>query len=137
LKLEKDKYHGRDICLHEFAHSIRNYGISLEVRAKIDAQYDRSQTRGLWKGSYAGSDLDEFFAGLAMWYFGTQGDLHMKDPKPENGPEGLKKYDPEAFGLFDDFYSGRILISRSAPRPRHLVDPDDADEPASNWPAKK
>ena len=43
-----------------------------------------------------------------MWYFGTHGDLHMTGAKPENGPEGLKKYDPEAFALFDQFYSGRM-----------------------------
>ena len=51
-----------------------------------------------------------------MWYFGTHGDLHMKDPKPENGPAGLKKYDPEAYTLLDDFYSGRIPITKVEPR---------------------
>jgi hypothetical protein len=53
-----------------------------------------------------------------MWYFGTHGDLHMTGPKPENGPEGLKKYDPEAYALFDDFYSGRIAIEKVEPRRR-------------------
>lgn len=118
LKLQKDKYHGRDICLHEFSHTIRNYGIQPEVRARFDEQYRRSLERGLWKGSYAGSNPDEFFAELTMWYFGTHGDLHMKDPKPENGPEGLKRYDPAAYTLLDDFYSGRIQITRVEPRRR-------------------
>jgi alpha-glucosidase len=27
LKLEKDRYRGRDICLHEFSHCIRNHGV--------------------------------------------------------------------------------------------------------------
>ena len=42
--------------------------------------------------------------------------------KPENGKEGLRKYDPEAFALFDDFYSGRIKIDElkeGAGRRRH------------------
>jgi hypothetical protein len=108
LKLQKDKYFGRDICVHEFSHSIRNYGIARQVREKFDQQYRRSLDKGLWKGSYAGSKPDEFFAELSMWYFGTHGDLHMPEPKPANGPEGLRKYDPEAFALFDEFYSGRI-----------------------------
>jgi len=47
-----------------------------------------------------------------MSYFGTHGDLHMTGPKPENGPEGLKKYDPEAFALLDEFYSGRMKIPK-------------------------
>jgi hypothetical protein len=35
----------------------------------------------------------------------------MTGPKPENGPEGLKKYDPEAYALLDDFYSGRLAVT--------------------------
>ena len=118
LKLEKDRYRGRDICLHEFAHAIRNFGMPRQVRSRFDTQYRQSLDHGLWKGSYAGSNPDEFFAELTMWYFGTHGDLRMSGPRPENGPEGLKKYDPEAYALFDDFYSGRIPITKVEPRPR-------------------
>jgi alpha-glucosidase len=108
LKLEKDRYRGRDICVHEFAHSILGHGVSRAVRDKFREQHRRSLERGLWIGSYAGSNYDEFFAELTMWYFGTRGDLGMKDPKPANGPEGLKAYDPEAFGLLDEFYRGKM-----------------------------
>ena len=111
LKLAKDRYRGRDICLHEFSHNIRNHGIPQNVRARFDEQYRRSLEKGLWQKSYAGSNPDEFFAELTMWYFGTHGDLNMTGPKPENGPEGLKKYDPEAYELMDDFYGGRVDIS--------------------------
>jgi hypothetical protein len=53
--------------------------------------------------------VDEaLFAELTMWYFGTHGDLQMKGPKPALGRQGLKDYDPEAFTLLDDFYSGRM-----------------------------
>jgi hypothetical protein len=110
LRLEKDRYRGRDICVHEFAHNIRNYGMPPEVRARFDAQYQRSLTNGLWQKSYAGSNPDEFFAELSMWYFGTHGDLHMTGAKPGNGPEGLKQYDPEAFELLDQFYRGHMTV---------------------------
>lgn len=116
LKLEKDKYHGRDICLHEFAHAIRNYGMPRELRNKFNQQYTNSLAKGLWVKSYAGSNPDEFFAELTMWYFGTHGDMNMTGPKPENGTEGLKKYDPEAFKLFDAFYQGRIPVEPVIPR---------------------
>ncbi len=112
LKLEQDRYRGRDICIHEFAHNVRHYGIQAEVRARFDQQYRQSLAQGRWQKSYAGSNPDEFFAELSMWYFGTHGDLRMAGPKPENGPEGLKKYDPEAYALMDDFYQGRITINR-------------------------
>src|SRR5436305_3995535 len=34
LKLTKDRYRGRDICLHEFSHNIRSHGIQRELRAR-------------------------------------------------------------------------------------------------------
>jgi alpha-glucosidase len=119
LKLDKDRYRGRDICLHEFSHNIRNHGIQAGIRARFDEQCRRSLEKGLWRKSYAGSNPDEFFAELTMWFFGTHGDLNMSGPKPANGPQGLKEYDPEAYALLDEFYSGRIEIAKVEPRRQH------------------
>jgi alpha-glucosidase len=113
LKLEKDRYRGRDICMHEFAHNLRNYGLPRELRNRFTEQYHHSLDKGLWQKSYAGSNPDEFFAELTMWYFGTHGDLHMTGVKPENGSEGLKKYDPEAYALLDELYSGRMKVGKA------------------------
>ncbi len=110
LKLNNDRYFGRDICVHEFAHAIRNEGVPDVVRKKFDEQWRKSLARGRWTESYAGSNPDEFFAELSMWYFGTHGDLHMTGPKPNNGRDGLRQYDPEAFALMGDFYQGRLKI---------------------------
>jgi hypothetical protein len=115
LKLEKDRYRGRDICVHEFAHNILGHGASREVRQKVREQYRRSLDHGLWVGSYGGSNFDEFFAELTMWYFGTHGDLGMKGAKPAVGRDGLKVYDLEAFRLLDDFYSGRMEPAETRP----------------------
>jgi len=117
LKLDKDKYKGRDICQHEFAHAVRNFAMSQQVRDLFDHQYRRSTSKGLWVKSYAASNPDEFFAELSMWYFGTHGDMNMNGPKPRNGPEGLKQYDHEAFTLFDNFYRGRLYQTRLPPAP--------------------
>jgi hypothetical protein len=117
LRLEKDRYRGRDICVHEFAHNILSHGASREFRQKVREQHRRSLDRGLWVGAYAGSNRDEFFAELTMWYFGTHGDLGMKGAKPANGRDGLRAYDPEAFALLDDFYSGRMEPAGPSPAP--------------------
>jgi alpha-glucosidase len=109
LRLEKDRYRGRDILVHEFAHCIRNIGLPKKMVARFNEQYQRSLDNGLWKGAYAATNPDEYFAELSMWYFGTHGDLNMTGAKPANGPQGLKRYDPEAFALMDDFYQGRAL----------------------------
>jgi alpha-glucosidase len=118
LRLAGDRYRGRDICIHEFAHNIQGRGIPGSLRARFDEQYRKSLEKGLWLNSYAGSNPNEYFAELTMWYFGTRGDLGMSGPKPENGPEGLRKYDPEAFALLDDFYSGQIEVEARTPGPR-------------------
>ena len=117
LKLKKDRYFGRDICVHEFAHCIYQYGMTVKVRERFRRQYRDSLAKGLWNKAYAGSNEDEFFAELTMWYFGTHGDLHMTGTKPENGPAGLKAYDPEAFALWDDFYSGRLEAAGKSSAP--------------------
>jgi len=136
LQLPKDRYRGRDICLHEFAHDIEGEGIPRSVRALFDKQYEVSKSKGLWLNSYAGSNPDEFFAELTMWYFGTHGDMGMCGPKPENGPEGLKKYDPAAYKLFDDFYSGRIEIAKIEPRPHGSGGNGSEEAPQDSLPAR-
>jgi alpha-glucosidase len=121
LKLEKDRYKGRDICVHEFAHNIRQHGIPRDIRKRFDDQYRKSLEKGLWQKSYAASNPDEFFAELTMWYFGTHGDLHMTGTKPENGRGGLKKYDPESFELLEEFYSGRMQVPKIEPKRSRLT----------------
>ena len=112
LKLERDRYRGRDICVHEFAHNIYNRGISAAVRQKFRDRHKAALEEGLWVGSYAGSNDNEFFAETTMWYFGTHGDLRMKGNKPANGREGLLAYDPKTLEMLDQLYSGKMEIAR-------------------------
>jgi hypothetical protein len=136
LNLLTDRYRGRDICLHEMAHNIEGEGIPPSVRALFDKQYEISKAKGLWIKSYAGSNPDEYFAELTMWYFGTHGDLSMTGPKPENGPDGLRKYDPDAYKLLDDFYSGRIEVVKVQPRPRSAEDEENRRAPRDSLVAR-
>jgi hypothetical protein len=118
LNLPADRYRGSDICLHEFAHEIEGFGIGQAIRAKFDAQFQSSKDKGLWLGSYAGSNPNEYFAELSMWYFNSHGSLlGLRGTKPETGTQGLKRYDPDAFGLFDEFYSGKMDIPAIGVRP--------------------
>jgi len=117
LGLPGDRYKGRNICVHEFSHTLFTYGLSRDVRERIRAQYRRSLDKGLWKNAYSATNADEFIAELTMWYVGARGDLGMPPPKPANGPEGLRQYDPEAFALLDDLYSGRLPVMPKRPAP--------------------
>jgi hypothetical protein len=113
LNLANDRYRGSDICLHEFAHEIEGYGMGRDIRAQFDAQYRISTNNGLWLGTYAGSNPSEYFAELTMWYFNSHGSFAgFRGTRPGAGTEGLRKYDPAAFALFDQFYTGKMDIPR-------------------------
>jgi hypothetical protein len=109
LQLPNDRYSGGyDICVHEFAHNIMNYGFDTVLRKKIHNQYIRSTSAGLWKGAYAATNDQEYWAELSMWYFGKHGEFLHGTLIPDLGPEGLKKYDFGGYKLLDSIYTGLI-----------------------------
>ena len=107
----------RDICSHEFAHTIMEFGLSADIRDRIQAQYKASTEAGKWKTMYAATNPGEFLAELTMWYLGTRGDYGKLDPPPEPGAHWLRSYDPDAYALLDDVYSGRLK-----PAPVEVID---------------
>lgn len=122
LRLNKDRYFGRDICAHEFSHTLMEYGLDGPIQAAIASQYHASVAKGLWPKAYAASNEKEFFAELTMWYFGTRGDYGKISPEPKPGREWLRAYDPDAFRLLDDIFSGRrpsrvVRLALVAPQP--------------------
>ena len=108
LALPTDRYHGgSDICTHEFAHAIMGYGFDAAIRSEIAAQYARSIAAGRWVGAYAATNPQEYWAELSTWYFGAHGNRSMTGAQPADGPDGLHRYDPDAFALLDRLYRGR------------------------------
>jgi len=125
LMLPSDRWKDhRDICKHEFAHSILSFGVTRDIRDKVEAQRKKSLAAGKWKGTYAGTNDQEFFAELSMWYFGTRGDYTNIEPPPSPGPQWLKVYDPEAYALLDDIYSGRLVPGKVEARTLKRLGPE-------------
>ena len=113
LLLPSDRYDDhRDICSHEFAHTILSYGLSQDIYARVEEQRLASLAAGRWTTMYAATNTQEFFAELTMWYLGSRGDYGKTEPSPFKGAIWLKRYDVEAYTLIDDIYSGRL-----APQP--------------------
>ena len=125
LKLSSDRYWDhRDICTHEFAHTVFTYGFSDNIRKMVDKQFKKSLEQGLWKTAYASTNVGEFFAELSMWYFDSRGDYGRIMPTPKEGREWLKKYDPDAFDLMDQIYSGLEKVERIAWEPLPKISPE-------------
>ncbi len=112
LRLKEDRYFGSDICVHEFAHTIYTYGLNNNVRESIKKQYESSLDKGKWSGCYAATNVEEFFAELSTWFFGSHGDYGKISPSPKVGPTWLKEYDADAFTVLSDLYSGRTKVAR-------------------------
>lgn len=124
LALPSDRYHDhRDICSHEFAHTLMAFGLSDDIVQRIKDQYQSSIRQGLWH-AYAGTNPDEFFAELTMWYFGSRGDYGKIEPPPQPGRAWLAAYDPAAFALLDGIYGGRTPIAARVWKLLPLVDLD-------------
>lgn len=110
LQLPRDRYYGRDICNHEFAHAIFGEGLSSNVRQEIVDTYQKAMAKGLWKPAYASTNSDEYFAELTMWYFGNHGDMIIPGTEVKPGAEWLKSYDPDGYALLDKIYQGKAEV---------------------------
>lgn len=108
LHLPGDRYgDGYDVCTHEFAHAIMDYGIGADQRQQIHDQYERSVSAGLWRNAYAATNAKEYWAELSMWYFGSHGGRRRDSETPAgNGPKALQGYDPQGFSLLQRIYGG-------------------------------
>lgn len=118
LQLPGDRYGGgSDICIHEFAHAIMDFGLDEQAAQKIVAQYKKTVAKGLWRKAYASINEGEFWAELSMWYFGAHGEFLDGTQQPAAGPEVLRAYDPESFALLDSIYTGLVKVSFMKVRP--------------------
>ncbi len=109
LRLPTDRYRGgSDICIHEFAHTIMDYGFDTVIRKKIEAQYHNALNKGLWKDGYAASNPQEYWAELSMWYFGFHGEFLKGTNLPAPGAQSLREYDAGGYKLLDSLYTGII-----------------------------
>ncbi len=67
-----DPWAGENICVHEYAHTMMDYGLTRTdptFRSRIDAAYRTAQASGNFANTYAISEVPEFWAeGVQDWY---------------------------------------------------------------------
>jgi len=111
LEYPTDRYKGESIYIHEFAHTLDEFGF-----AKVDKNfvhdikeaYDKAMEEGLWKDTYSKTNRFEYFAEGVQMYFDC-----ARIATPPNGVhneignrEGLKKYDPRLYAVVDREFGG-------------------------------
>lgn len=65
-----DPYHStNNILVHEFSHTIKNYGLSSGERSQVNAAYHHAKAANLWADYYPMATVEEYFAvGSAVFF---------------------------------------------------------------------
>ena len=106
LNLAGDRYPTENILVHEFAHAIHQMGVN-PIDPKFDGHlkdvYAKAIAAGLWKGTYAAGNKEEYWAEAVQSYFDTNRE-HDREHNHVNTREELKDYDPALFALIDETF---------------------------------
>ena len=88
--------------IHEFAHTIHLFGLNMidpTFDSRVRATYNEAMEKGLWKGTYASSNKNEYWAeGVGSW-FDTAYSLN-----PVKTRDALKTYDPSLTLLIAEIF---------------------------------
>lgn len=106
LNLPGDPYDAENVLIHEFGHAVHNQGLAKvdpDFNRKLKAAYDDALAKGLWKGTYAATDVQEYWAeGLQSWF-----DTNRHDDNVHNHVHTraqLKEYDPGLAALIAEAF---------------------------------
>jgi cyclophilin family peptidyl-prolyl cis-trans isomerase len=135
-----DPYATENILIHEFAHAIEEVGLkSIDPRfeSRLKAAYENAIQRGLWKGTYAGSNPSEYWAeAVQNWCDDNRQNDALHNHV--NTRDELKEYDPElarlcAEVLGDHPWRYRKPTNRERAGRAHLAGFDSARAPHFRW----
>lgn len=141
LDFPGDPYPNENVLIHEFAHSIHLTGLNImdeTFDARLTKIYQQAVDRGLWKGTYAGSNKLEYFAmGTQSWFHANrENDDHHNHV---NTRAELIAYDPDLAKLVREIYGEtdwhyQKPAKRNRCQKRHLKGYKSKTSPHFKWP---
>ena len=126
MRLMSDRYLGEDIFVHEFAHGIDIMGLRFLDNTwltRLTAAYNAARAAGKYANSYAGSNVDEYWAeGAQGWFncniYRSPGDgVHIAVGTREE----LRVYDRPLYDLLAEVFSEAELPAVSQVRPLTIL----------------
>jgi cyclophilin family peptidyl-prolyl cis-trans isomerase len=135
-----DPYSTENICIHEFAHAIHLTGLNRvdpTFDPRLRAAYQNATNRGLWRGTYAGSNREEYWAEATQSWF----DNNRANDSLHNDIDTrtkLKAYDSGVAALCAEVYGDgpwryHKPMERAAVDRAHLAGFDPAKSPHFVW----
>lgn len=107
-----DRYIGSSVLIHEFAHTILITGIDTlrdhnTFRDRLVVSFESAKFNGLWENTYAGTNVDEYWAVGAQAWFDANVCTEIPDGVNNhvNTREKLLDYDPNLYGLLAEVLS--------------------------------
>jgi alpha-glucosidase len=107
LNLPGDRYRNENILIHEFSHTIHNYGLRRlddGFQKRLTDLFDAAKEKGLWKDTYAATSPGEYWAEAVQSYFDCNAPPRRRVHNDVDTREELKEYDPELFQLIDESF---------------------------------
>lgn len=139
LSYPGDPYSTESILVHEFGHAIHEMGLrridpTFDGRLKI--VYEQSLAAGLWRGTYAAANKQEFWAeGVQSWFDTNR--QNDSEHNHVNTRQELRAYDPALAKLLEEvFGDGAWRYTRPETRRNlpHLAAWNPDDSPRFAWP---
>lgn len=135
-----DPYSAENILIHEFAHNIHLRGlvnVDPSFDDRLNQTYKDAMQAGLWKGKYAASNKNEYWAeGVQSWF------NNNRPPDSSHNHvdtrEELKDYDPGLAALCEEVFGDTKLVY-TKPTTRlngHMRGFVPADSPHFSWPER-
>lgn len=101
-----DPYSTENILIHEFGHAIHEMGLYTAdptFEPRLQKAFDQAKEAGLWKGTYAATNLHEYWAeGVQSWF-----DTNRENDSQHNHVntrEEIKPYDPPLAALLKEMF---------------------------------
>ncbi len=107
LNLKGDRYSNENILIHEFSHTIHNFGLrrlDAEFNSRLNVLYEDAMEKGLWEDTYAATNAEEYWAEGVQSYFDCNASPRRGVHNDIDTREELKEYDPKLFGLIDESF---------------------------------
>jgi cyclophilin family peptidyl-prolyl cis-trans isomerase len=135
-----DPYSTENILIHEFAHVIHGVGmraIDPTFDPRLREAFQSATNRGLWKGTYAGSNRSEYWAeAVQSWFDNNRHDDALHNHVHTRSM--LKEYDPQAARLCAEVFGEnpwryRKPMEREPAGRAHLSGFDPTQAPRFRW----
>jgi hypothetical protein len=135
-----DPYSTENILVHEFAHAIHEMALTTGPRAidaRLRATFRKAKEAELWKGTYAGSNVSEYWAEAVQSWFDTNRENDSAH-NHVNTRDELRAYDPDLAKLCEEVFGDRPWryskpATRAAADRRHLNGYDSSAAPRFQW----